>query len=224
MGARPENYIPAAGRDWLLPLYDPVLRLLFNEQKVRGELLAQAAVRPGHRVLDVGCGTGTLVVRVKTECPEATVVGLDGDPKALVVARRKVTEAGADVALDDGLAYELPYAEESFDRVFCSLVLHHLSREHKQRTMAEILRVLAPGGTFHLLDFGTPVGLRERVIARIAFGSPEACENITGQLPLLLREAGFERVEELARLGTMVGSLWYYRATKVNRPGFSDGC
>ena len=80
----------------------------------------------------------------------------------------------------------------------------------------EILRVLAPDGTFHLLDFGTPVGMWQRALARFAFNSPEARENITGQLPALLREAGFERVEELARRGTLIGSLWYYRAYKAS--------
>ena len=212
---RPEGYIPAAERDWLLPLYDPVLRVLFHEEQVKRQLLAQANVHPDHRLLDVGCGTGTLVLRVKTECPEAEVVGLDGDPKALAVARRKVAEAGADVTLDEGLAYELPYPDACFDRVFASLVLHHLTGEQKQRSLAEILRVLVPGGTFHLLDFGTPVSLWERLLARIAFRSAEARDNIDGRLAALLREAGFEHVEELARRGTIVGSLWYYRAAKA---------
>ena len=97
MSARREGYIPAAGYDWLLPLYDPVLRLLLREERAKRQLLEQAEVRPGHRVLDVGCGTGTLVILVKTECPEAQVVGLDGDPKALALARRR---CGAAPVLD----------------------------------------------------------------------------------------------------------------------------
>jgi len=215
MSARPEGYIPAAGHDWLLPLYDPVLRLLFREEAAKRQLLEQAEVRPGHRVLDVGCGTGTLAILVKTECPEAGVVGLDGDPKALAVARRKVAEAGVDVKLDEGLACELPYPDASFDRVFSSLVLHHLTREHKRRTLAEILRVLAPGGTFHLLDFGRPVSAWERALARIAFRSPEVRDNIEGRLAALLRDADFTEVVELARRGTIFASVWYYRAAKA---------
>jgi methylase of polypeptide subunit release factors len=88
MPLRPEGYIPAAEHDWLLPLCDPVLRLLFHEQELRRTLLAQAEVRPGHRVLDIGCGTGTFVLLLKTECPDAEVFALDGDTKALAVARR----------------------------------------------------------------------------------------------------------------------------------------
>ena len=108
MGMRPSGYIPAAEHDWLLPLYNPGHRALFREEEIRRELLGQADIRPDHRVLDVGCGTGTFLVRIKAECPEAAVVGLDGDAKALAVARRKATQAGIDVALDNGLTYNLP--------------------------------------------------------------------------------------------------------------------
>jgi ubiquinone/menaquinone biosynthesis C-methylase UbiE len=216
VSARREGYIPAAGHDWLLPLYDPMVRLLFREEAGKRQLLEQADVRPGQRVLDVGCGTGTLALMIKTEFPEARVVGLDGDPKALARARRKLAEAGVDVALEEGLAYELPYPDASFDRVFSSLVLHHLSREHKRRTLAEILRVLAPGGAFHLLDFGRPVGAWQRALARVAFRSPEGRDHVDGRLAALLREAGFARVEELARRGTLFGSVWYYRAVEAD--------
>lgn len=216
MSARPEGYIPAAGHDWLLPFYDPVLRVLFCEEELKRRLLEEADVRPGHRVLDVGCGTGTLTILIKTECPEARVVGLDGDPKVLAVARRKAAAADVDLALDEGLAYALPYADGSFDRVFSSMVFHHLTREHKERALAEILRVLAPGGSFHLLDFGRPVSAWERAVTHLLFRGPETRDNIEGRLAALVSEAGFAEVEELARRGTIVGRVWYYRAAKAD--------
>jgi SAM-dependent methyltransferase len=221
VSSRRERYIPAAGHDWLLPLYDPVLRLFFREEQAKRELLAQADVRTGQRVLDVGCGTGTLAILIKAECPQTHVVGLDGDPKALAIARRKAARAGVDVAFDEGLASSLPYSDGSFERVFSSLVLHHLSREHKQRSLSEILRVLTPGGTFHLLDFGRPVTAWERGLARLFFRSPEVRDNVQGGLAALLREAGFADVEELARRGTIVGSVWYYRAARPAERGAS---
>ena len=123
-----------------------------------------------------------------------------------------MTDAGVDVTLDEGLACEPPYPDAPFDRAFSSLVLHQLTREHKLRTLKEILRVLAPGGTFHLLDFGRPVNAWERALARIAFRSPEIRDNVEGRLAAILREAGFTEVVELARRGTIFGSVWYYRA------------
>jgi ubiquinone/menaquinone biosynthesis C-methylase UbiE len=217
MSERRERYIPAAGHDWLLPLYDPLLRWLFREASVKRALLEQAEIRPGQRVLDVGCGTGTLAVEIQRACPEARVVGIDGDPKALAIARRKAARAGVPVELDRGLADALPYAAGSFDRVVSSLVFHHLARPTKERALAEILRVLAPGGRFHLLDFGRPVAWWERALTPLLFRSPEARDNVEGRLSDLLRASGFGPVDELARRGALVASLWYYRAARPAR-------
>jgi SAM-dependent methyltransferase len=82
------RYLPAAGRDIFLPLYDPLTRLMGGERILR-RLLDQASIKPNHRVLDVGCGTGTLAVLIKREHPGVDVVGLDPDPKALARARGK---------------------------------------------------------------------------------------------------------------------------------------
>ena len=87
------TYLPAAGHDWSLPLYDPIVKLLGGDASRRA-LLYQAALRPGQRVLDVGCGTGTLATLVKRLHPDVEVVGLDPDPKALARARRKAARRG----------------------------------------------------------------------------------------------------------------------------------
>jgi len=73
------TYLPAAGHDWLLPLYDPIVKLLGGDA-ARRELIHQANLRPGYRVLEVGCGTGTLTLMIKRLHPETEVVGLDPDP------------------------------------------------------------------------------------------------------------------------------------------------
>ena len=88
------TYLPAAGHDWSLPLYDPIVKLLGGDA-ARKALLEQAALRPGQRVLDVGCGTGTLATLIKQLYPDVEVVGLDPDPKALARARRKAARAGS---------------------------------------------------------------------------------------------------------------------------------
>jgi ubiquinone/menaquinone biosynthesis C-methylase UbiE len=149
--ARPA-YLPAAGRDLFLPFYDPLVKLL-GADRVRKKLFDQAHVQPQHRVLDIGCGTGTFAVALKSWLPMAEVVALDPDPKALARSRRKADRAGVSIRFDQGFADALPYQDGSFDRVFSSMMFHHLPREAKPAAMREVRRVLKPGGSLHLLDF-----------------------------------------------------------------------
>jgi len=190
---RNERYVPALGFDWLTPLYDPCVRWLTPERKFKTHLVRRAAVGTGHRVLDLGCGTATLTLLVKEMHPGARVRGLDGDPKILKLARQKADRAGADVGFDEGMAFALPYAEGSFERVLSSMVLHHLTEENKRRTLSEVFRVLAPGGEFHVADF--------------------ARQN--KRLTAMLREAGFEAASEHARYRTLFGALTLWEARRA---------
>ena len=149
--ATDRTYLPAAGRDVFLPLYDPLQRVL-GSHRARAELIHEAALLPGHRVLDIGCGTGSLVTELGRLHPKLEVVGLDPDPKALARARRKLERAGQSARLDRAFADDMPYETGSFDRVFSSLMFHHLGPAEKKGTLAEVARVLVPGGELHLLD------------------------------------------------------------------------
>ena len=121
--------------------------------RARQDLIEQANIDASHKILDVGCGTGTLAVQLKQLYPAAQVVGLDPDPKALRRAKAKTQRAAVSVALDQGYADELPYETGSFDRVFSSFMFHHLEERERERALKEVLRVLRPGGSFHLVDF-----------------------------------------------------------------------
>ena len=151
-----QPYIPALAFDWLTRFYDPVLRLTLREEKFKRLLVAQAGLQPGQDVLDLGCGTATLTIMLNQSCPGARVVGLDGDPKVLTIAREKIAAAGADVELREGMAFAPPFAQASFDRVVSSLVFHHLTTKHKRRTLAKARALLRPGGELHVADWGKP--------------------------------------------------------------------
>lgn len=150
MHTRP--FIPAAGHDAALPLYDP-LTALFGAQSRRQLLIDRAKLAPDQRVLDIGCGTGTLAIAIKRAHPRVDVVGLDPDPLALVRARKKALRQRAEIRFEQGYGDALPYADASFARVVSSFMLHHLDRALQQRLLAEALRVLAPGGSVHIIDF-----------------------------------------------------------------------
>ncbi|MGH9558934.1 MAG: class I SAM-dependent methyltransferase, partial [Bryobacteraceae bacterium] len=91
-----------------MPLYDPIVKLLGGD-KARRALLDQASVQPGQRVLDIGCGTGTFAVLIKSLYSDVEVIGLDPDPKALHRAARKADQAGLPIRFDRGSSDALPY-------------------------------------------------------------------------------------------------------------------
>jgi len=170
------------------------------------DLFARAFLR-GHRVLDLGAGTGTLAIMVKRAHPAARVTGLDGDPAILVIARDKAARAGADVAFDAGDAAALPYPDRSFDRILSSLVMSVLATGQKRPAVREAHRVLRPGGEFFIGDFGAPHTRWGRFVTPLVRRFEPIRGNLEGLLPLILRDAGFDSVVEASRIVTLFGTL-----------------
>ena len=210
-------YLPAMGHDRLLPLYDPLQRLL-GMGSLHRQLVDQACIQPDQRVLEIGCGTGNLAILIKRLHPDAEVVGIDPNPKALARAQRKAWREALSVQLDRGFAEELPYPEASFDRVLSALMFHHLGPEEKERTLDEARRVLKPGGSLHLLDFGGEQVRSDGFLTRLHHRSESLRDNFGDRIPTLMREAGFADPTEVAHRVTIAGRLTYYRAN-VPREG-----
>jgi ubiquinone/menaquinone biosynthesis C-methylase UbiE len=205
------TYVPAAGRDSFLPLYDLMTRLM-GADKARAELLGRAKIRPGNRVLEIGCGTGTLIIQLKRLCVDADVVGLDPDPKALVRAKHKAARAAVSVQLDSGFGDELPYAEASFDRVLSSLMFHHLPAEEKGKTLREVRRVLKPGGEFHMLDFEGPEHGAQGFLARLLHSTDRLKDNSESRVLSFMTEAGFAEPKKVGHRTMLFGHIAYFRA------------
>lgn len=208
----PRQYLPGMGRDWLLPLYDPFTRLI-GVRSAHRQLAEQAELNSATRVLEIGCGTGNLVLLVKRMRPQLEVVGLDPDPKALAHAGRKARRAGLALELDRGFADQLPYADASFDRVLSSLMFHHLEEDLRVASLREALRVLRPGGSLHLMDFGGD-SHHLHGLARFARRSHTLKDNWDDRIPTLMREAGFSDPRETGHLVKRIGRLTFYRAVR----------
>ena len=206
-----KRYIPALTLRWLTPLYDPLLKWIMREETFKHKLITQANIQPGMKVLDLGCGTGTLTLMIKHIQPEADLTGLDGDPQVLDIARTK--SRGVNIQWDEGLASSLPYPDSVFDRVVTSLVIHHLATADKRRAFKEIHRVLKLGGELHLIDFGAPQSSLTRFMTKFMRRFEETADNFDGLIPRFITEAGFRSVKE-EHFTNIFGPLSMMRAVK----------
>ena len=205
------TFLPAAGHDLFLPLYDPFVKLLGGD-RARAALLDQAELRPGHKALDIGCGTGTFVTLIKRLHPSVEVVGLDPDPKALARAASKAKREGLAIRFDQAFADALPYPDASFDRVFSSFMFHHLPAEGKEPTLREVRRVLKSGGSFHMLDFGGPGAGGHGWWARLVHSHERLKDNAEAHVLTLMTRAGFADAKTVGQRGMLFGRVIYYAA------------
>lgn len=197
-------------------LYDWFTGLLFfgKEDAIREMTVKLANVKLGDRILDAGCGTGSLAIRLKQRFgPDIEVIGLDASPEMIGMAEFKAEEADLAIPFRVGLMEDLPFPDCYFDRVIASLVLHHLPKNIKQQAFTEIARVLKAGGTFLAVDFEPP---ENRVLNRlwIRIGGAEVMLPPIRELGGMLEHAGFVDVAaertEFRRISYIMGTLRQY--------------
>lgn len=212
-----KSYVPALGFHFLTPAYDVVVRHTTRERAFKSALIQQARIEGGYRVLDLACGTGTLAIAMKRQCPNAEILGIDGDRAMLEIARRKARAAQVDIAFNQGLSFALPCRDAHFDRVTSSLFFHHLSWPDKVRTALELHRVLRPGGELHVADWGRASGMVMRaafLCVQVLDGFANTRDNVAGRLPELFEGVGFQEVAETQSLATPLGTMSLYRASR----------
>lgn len=218
MRPAPKAYIPPLRFHFLTRFYDALVRWTTREAAFKEALLAQLGQAPGKRLLDVGCGTATLSVALARRFPEARVVGLDADGPALGIARAKASGARVRLELEQAFADRMPFPSGSFDAAVSSLFFHHLTSHTKQSVLAEILRVLRPGGALHVADWGRPtnLALRAGFLLVQALDGPETTrDSVTGVLPEMMSQAGFVDVRHMRNFATALGTMALYTAAKT---------
>mgnify|MGYP001304144900 CR=1 FL=1 len=147
-----QEFTPAAGRFAPTGFYDRGVALLTREAVWRRELLQVLGPANGETILDVGCGTGSLALLIKRAAPGAHVVGLDPDPQALSIARRKANAAGIRIEWRQGFAREAADGG-AFDKVVSSLVFHQVQVDEKKAGMAAMFAAANAGGTICIADY-----------------------------------------------------------------------
>ncbi len=212
-----DDFRPALAFTALTPWFDVVARVAIRDNALKERLADLLPLQPGQAALDVGCGTGTLLLRLRERQPQARFFGADADPTALAIAARKAAAAGASLALTVASATRLPFPDAAFDAVTTSLLLHHLATAEKRQALAEIRRVLRPGGRLLAADYDAPRTWLETLAflpVRLFDGFDATEANAQGELPTLIQAAGLEDIQTCAELPTAFGYITVWRARR----------
>ncbi|WP_315874607.1 class I SAM-dependent methyltransferase [Thermocoleostomius sinensis] len=174
--------------------YDPVTKYVLppNEEWVRQGLIDRIRCRP-RRILDLGCGTGSMTLRLKQAFPNAEVVGLDLSPYMLVVADEKATQAKLDIQFQQGNAEQTGFPDASFDLVTASLLFHETPPAVSCRILQECFRLLSVGGEVLILD-GNQSTLRWADWLTEIFEEPYIKDYAAGSVDAWMGAAGFESI------------------------------
>ncbi|MBA4058477.1 MAG: methyltransferase type 11 [Marivirga sp.] len=213
-----KNYIPALKYDWLTKIYDPVLQFTMPERKFKTALVNQMKIKPGDRVLDFGCGSLTLTIMAAKAHPQTEFFGVDVDEKILSIAKQKLNNTGIPIAIRQYDGNKLPYPDNYFDRVMSSLVFHHLTLHQKYYAIEEIRRVLKPSGEIHIVDFGRPANIFQRIGfygVQMLDGFETTNDSVNDLLPKVIKESDFSQVEETGNYTTLVGTVRLMRGVKA---------
>lgn len=178
---------------WRYDLHGWVIdTFLFRGQvrQLRHTAATLARIQPGDTVLDVGCGTGTQAIEIQRCVGRAgRVAGVDPGIEQIARARAKAARRNVPIEFQLGVIEQLPFADETFDVVLSTLMMHHLPAGLKRQGLAEIARVLKPGGRLVIADF-MPQQERHGQARRFHAGG----SGIQG-LAALVKDAGFAQVD-----------------------------
>ena len=142
------------------PTYDRYANLLsFGQDPRWRSFLVSRIPHDAGRVLDVATGTAAVAIELAQANPERTVVGIDQSPEMLAAGRERVASGGLSdrIELRDARAEDLPFADGEFDALTFTYLLRYV--DDVPATLRELARVVRPGGTVAMLEFGLPRGV-----------------------------------------------------------------
>lgn len=173
--------------------YDPISQwlLLPNETLVRRHLIHAVQGQP-RRILDLGCGTGSMTVMLKQAFPHAEVTGIDLSPYMLIMAAEKAAQKGLEIQYCQQNAEATEFPAGSFDLVTLSLVLHETPTIAAQNILREAYRLLSDRGELVILD-GNQQNLQQHWV-HLVFEEPYIGDYAAGNVDQWLSAAGFRSV------------------------------
>lgn len=189
-----------------------------QRRNILAATLSASGIAPGGNLLDIGCGTGELVVAAATiigdggRMRDGYALGVDATPAMIALAQDRAEQAGVLARFEVAVAENLPLTDAVMDAVASSFFFHHLPSAVKAEALREMWRVLRPGGRLIITDYGrpqNPLGLIasfpmrfnfheyvrgqlngeiEAVIAQSDIGRPRIARSFLGYINVLVLE------------------------------------
>jgi SAM-dependent methyltransferase len=204
---------PQPGTERPYQVDDAWSRAVFARRTGAGATFFVRYLRPGMRLIDCGCGPGSITVDLAQAVTPGDAIGIDLREEALTQGRQLARDRGlSNVTFQVATVYQLPCPDGAFDAAFACAVLQHLSAPLE--ALKEMRRILKPGGVIGIMDGSSTITFRYPTNPLL-----EAWDKLRGlerqyrtgrpadalQLPVLLREAGFTRTQASGAMVTEAG-------------------
>ena len=212
-----KKYIPALGYNFLTAYYDLAIKITMPEKKFRKLLVEEINPKDNEHILEFGFGTGQNLLLVHRENPKTKIEGVDIDPKVKAIAEHKFEKEKIQLPLHLYNGNTLPYANETFDKVYSCLVFHQLDEETKLKCLIELNRVLKKNGKLIIADWGKAQNKLMRFtfgLVQILDGFKTTNDNVKGLMPNFISQAGFKEVNISKSINTAIGTFSYFNAIK----------
>ena len=201
---------------WMRFMLSPAATFFHNTQAWK--LVPSLGIGPNDRVLDIGCGYGSLLIYLQKQVRFQTALdGIDISPHMVSHAEKEIRKRRLDgtITVRQGKATMLPYEDGAFDIVLSTYVIKHLSDDSLLRLLHEVKRVLRPGGRFCFWEVGTSSLPLFTALYRKILSGEVSTVNLRSwrTISTMLRDVGFESIVPF-------GHGFYFLCPTMPRVGF----